>query len=153
MVSRDLPWELHKVYPSIDVQNIPRYPNHCSTEWRASFHKFYVDRALLVTHVMNYMKYASRLNLFHEDVLMKKIVSSLESSQRISLAHSCDLKSIPYSTKIIEEFLRHCRPATHNLQDTFQELKEALCREGFPVDDETIDEELKTKEEYHPPTA
>jgi hypothetical protein len=28
------------------------------------------------------------------------------------------------------------------LQDDFQELKHALCREGFPVDDETIDEEV-----------
>jgi hypothetical protein len=27
------------------------------------------------------------------------------------------------------------------LQDAFQELKHTLCREGFPIDDETIDEE------------
>jgi hypothetical protein len=27
------------------------------------------------------------------------------------------------------------------LQDTFQELKHTLCRKGFPIDDETIDEE------------
>jgi hypothetical protein len=39
------------------------------------------------------------------------------------------------------------------LQDTFQELKDTLYREGFPVDDETISEECKTEEEYHPPTA
>jgi hypothetical protein len=63
------------------------------------------------------------------------------------------LKSIWSSTKLIEEFLRHCRPATQNLQDTFQELKDALYREGFPVDDKTISEECKTEEEYHPPTA
>jgi hypothetical protein len=70
MASRDLPWEFHKVYPSIDVQNIPGYPNHFSTEWRESFPKFNGDPTLAVTHVMNYMKYASSLNVLHEDVLM-----------------------------------------------------------------------------------
>jgi hypothetical protein len=39
------------------------------------------------------------------------------------------------------------------LQDTFQELKDALYREGFPVDDETIVEECETKKEHHPPSA
>jgi hypothetical protein len=87
------------------------------------------------------MKYASSLNVLHEDVLMKIFVSSLEESQRKWLAHSCDPKNIPSSTKLIEEFLRHYRPTTQNLQDTFQELKDTLCREGFPVDDETIDED------------
>ena len=102
---------------------------------------------------MNYMKYASSLNVLHEDVLMNIFVSSLESSQRSCLAHSCDLKSIPSSTKLMEEFLRHSQPATQNLQYTFQDLNEDICREGFLMDDETIVEEWKTKEEYHPPTA
>jgi hypothetical protein len=87
------------------------------------------------------MKYASSLNVLHEDVLMKIFVSSLESSQKDWLAHSCDPKSIPSSTKLIEEFLRQYRPTTQSLQDAFQELKHTLCREGFPIDDETIDEE------------
>jgi hypothetical protein len=141
MASRDLPWAFHNVYPSFDVQNVPGYPNHCPTEWRASCPKFDGDPALAVTHVVNYMKYASSLNVLHEDVLMKIFVSSLESSQKDWLAHSCDPKSIPSSTKLIEEFLRQYRPSTQSLQDAFQELKNTLCREGFPIDDETIDEE------------
>jgi hypothetical protein len=87
------------------------------------------------------MKYASSLNVLHEDVLMKIFVSSLESSQKDWLAHSCDPKSIPYSTKLIEEFLRQYQPTTQSLQDSFQELKHTLCREGFPIDNETIYEE------------
>jgi hypothetical protein len=102
MASRDLPWEFHKVYPSFDVQDIPGYPNHCSPKWRESCPKFDGDPALAVTHVMNYMKYASSLNVLHEDVLMKIFVSSLESSQKDWLAHSCDPKSIPSSTNLIE---------------------------------------------------
>jgi hypothetical protein len=37
------------------------------------------------------------------------------------------------------------------LQDTFQELKDTLYKEGFLVDDKTISEECETEEEYHPP--
>ena len=91
---------------------------------------------------MNYMKCASRLNVLQEDVRMKICVSSLESIQRSWLAHLCNPKSIPSSTMFIESFLRHYQPATQILQDALEELKHALCREGFPVDDETIDEEV-----------
>jgi hypothetical protein len=69
------------VYPSLDVHNIPRYPNHCSADWRENFPKFNGDPALAVTHIMEYMKYASRLNVLYEDVLMKCFLSSLEKSQ------------------------------------------------------------------------
>jgi hypothetical protein len=78
MASQELPREFHKVYPSIYVKNIPRYPNHLPTKWRESCPKFNGDPTLAVTHVINYMKYASRLNVLHEDVLMKFFVSSLE---------------------------------------------------------------------------
>jgi hypothetical protein len=77
MASLDLPWAFHKVYPSIDVKNIPGYPNHFSMEWRESFPKFNGDPALAITHVVNYMKYVSRLNVLHEDVSMKSFVYSL----------------------------------------------------------------------------
>ena len=90
---------------------------------------------------MNYMKCASRLNVLQEDVRMKICVSSLESSQKDWFSHSCDSKSIPSSTKLIEEFLRQYRLAIQSLQDSFHDLKHTLCREGFPIDDETIDEE------------
>jgi hypothetical protein len=86
---------------SLDIQII------ALRKWRENFPKFDGDPALAVTHVMNYMKYASSLNMLHEDVLMNFFVSSLESSQKDWLAHSCDPKSIPSSTKLIEEFLRH----------------------------------------------
>jgi hypothetical protein len=127
MASCDLPWEFHNVYPSLDVQNVPGYPNHCPIEWRELFPKFDGDPALTVTHVVNYMKYASSLNVLHEDVLTKIFVSSLESSQKDWIAHSCDPKSIPSSTNLIEEFLRKYQPTTQSLQDAFQELKHTLC--------------------------
>jgi hypothetical protein len=138
MASWDLPWEFHKVYPSFDVEDIPGYPNHFPMEWQANCPKFDNDVALTVTHVMNYMKYSSSLNVLHEDVLMKIFVSSMESSQRDWLAYSCDPKSIPSSTNLIEEFLKKYQSTTQSFQHSFQELKHTLCREGFLIDDETI---------------
>jgi hypothetical protein len=84
-------------------------------------------------------------------LLVLLIIWLLESSQRKWLAHSCDLKSIWSSTKCVEEFLRYWGPATQDLQATFQEIKDALQREGFPIDGETTVEECEIEEEYHPP--
>jgi hypothetical protein len=117
MASWDSPYAFHKVYPSFDFHDIPGYPNHCSMEWRTSCPKFNGDPALAVTHVVNYMNYASILvvlheDVIHEDVLMNIFVTSLELSQRNFLARSCKPKRIPSYTKIIEEFLRQYRLAT-----------------------------------------
>jgi hypothetical protein len=102
MASRDLPWEFHKVYPSFDVQDILDIQIISPTEWRESCPKFNGDPTLAVTHVVNYMKYASSLDVLHEDVLMNIFVSSLESSQRNFLAHSCNPRAsllLPSSLK------------------------------------------------------
>jgi hypothetical protein len=101
------PCAFHKFYPSFYVQDTPGCPNHCSLEWRTSFPKFNGDPALAITHVINYMKYASSLDVLdedvmHGDVIMNIFVSSLELSQRNFLARSCKPKSIPSSTKIVE---------------------------------------------------
>jgi hypothetical protein len=82
MASQDLPWPFHKVYPSIDIQNIPGYPNYFSMEWRTCCPKLNSDPTLVVTHVVNYMRYASSINVLHEDVLMKIFVSSLEKKSK-----------------------------------------------------------------------
>jgi hypothetical protein len=83
MASRDLPWAFHKVYPSLDVQNIPGYPNLFPAGWRENCPKFDGDPTLAVTHVVNYMRYASSINVMHEDVLMNFfcIFSGLESKE------------------------------------------------------------------------
>jgi hypothetical protein len=108
MDPHDLPRDFHKVYPFFGIQNIPRYPNQDFGEWRESFPKFNGDPNLEITHVLKYMTYDSRLNVLHEYVLIKIFVSSLESSQRSWLAYTCDPKNIPYSTNLIEDFLRNC---------------------------------------------
>jgi hypothetical protein len=88
------------------------------------------------------MKYYSSLDVLHEDVLINIFVSSLESSQRNLFAHSCNLNRIPSSIKLIQKFLEQYWPTTQNLQDDFQELKDFLSREGFPVheDEENLEE-------------
>jgi hypothetical protein len=81
---------------SLDTRNL--FP----AGWRENFPKFDGDPTLAITHVVNYMRYASSINVMHEDVLMKIFVSSLDLSQRKWLADSCDPKSIWSSTNLVE---------------------------------------------------
>jgi hypothetical protein len=112
VASQDLPWDFLKVYPSIEVQNTFGYPNHSHIECRENFHKFDGDPTLAVTHVVNYMMYASGINVLHEYVLTKICVYYMESSQRKWIADSCDPKSIWSSTNLVEEFIRCWGPTT-----------------------------------------
>jgi hypothetical protein len=66
------------VYPYFDFQSVLGYLNYFSLEWRVSFPKFDGDPSLAVTHVVEYMKYSSRLNVLHEYVLIIFFVYSLE---------------------------------------------------------------------------
>jgi hypothetical protein len=82
------------------------------------------------------------------------IVCSISRVETKEVAHTfMQSRSIPSSTRLIEQFLRCWGPTTQNLQDTFQELKDALYREGFPVDDETIVKECEIEKQHHPPSA
>jgi hypothetical protein len=116
MASRDLPWEFHKVYPSLDVQNIPGYPNHFSIEWRENFPKFNGDPALAVTHVMNYMKYASSLNVLHEDVLMK-----------ILYLHWNQVKGVGLHTHVIQEVSHLLQISLNNFSGIIGQLPR-ICK-------------------------
>jgi hypothetical protein len=97
------------------------------------------------------MKYVSALNVLHDDIIICFFVASLELRQKKWLTHSCNLRSILSSTRLIEKFLKCWGPATQNLQDTFQALKDSLYRYGFPVDDETVVKECETEKEHRPP--
>jgi hypothetical protein len=77
---------------------------------------------------MNYMKYAMRLNMLHEDVLMKIFVSSLESSkkdflrthviQRVSLLLQRSLKNF---SGIIGQLVKVCNMLSKRSNTLFVE--------------------------------
>jgi hypothetical protein len=77
------PWELHEMFPSLDINNIPGYPNHFSPDWLDDCPKFDGDPSSAITHVVKFLKYASKINVIHEDVLIRLFLVSLEARKII----------------------------------------------------------------------
>jgi hypothetical protein len=59
---------------------------------------------------------------------------SLGNEQRDWIKHSYKPKSISSLTILIKEFLKHWGPEAQSLEDTIQDLEDALSREGFDLD-------------------
>jgi hypothetical protein len=63
------PWSLQNVFPSLDIEDVPRYPNHCFLGWGKIFPKFDGDSSLAITNVVNLLKYSLDIDVTHQDVL------------------------------------------------------------------------------------
>jgi hypothetical protein len=59
------------MYPSIDFENLPRYPNKVNVKWSENYPKYKGDRSLVVTHVVKFLKYIWVVKVVHEDILIK----------------------------------------------------------------------------------
>jgi hypothetical protein len=96
------PWELHAMFPSLDFNNFPGYPNHFCPNWLDDCPKFDGDPSSTITHVVKFLKYASKINVVHEDVLIRFFLVSLEARQNNWVKKSLSPKSIPSLTVFIE---------------------------------------------------
>jgi hypothetical protein len=76
-------------------------------EWVEDLPKFDGDPLFSISHVVNFLKYASKINVMHEDVLMRLLAYSLEGKQRDWVIHSCSPRSISSIVDFIEIFLKH----------------------------------------------
>jgi hypothetical protein len=75
-------WSLHRMFPSLDIKDILRYPNHFSPYWGNNCPKFDGDPSLAITHVVNFLKYVLDIDVTHKDVLMILFILSLETRQK-----------------------------------------------------------------------
>lgn len=71
-------WEFHEQYDTLDVEKIRGYPNHLSLEWLEHLPKFGSDA---INHVVTFLRYTSKINVIHDDALIKLFVYSLERDQ------------------------------------------------------------------------
>jgi hypothetical protein len=133
------PWELHEMFPSLDINNVPGYPNHFSSDWGNDCPKLDGDLSSAITHVVKFLKYTSKINVIHKDVLIRLFLISLEARQKNWVKHSCSPKSISSLAVFIEEFLKWWGPIFQRYEDTFQDLTTVLREEGFfykPIQDD-----------------
>jgi hypothetical protein len=76
------PWELHEIFPSLDIKNFLGYPNHFSLDWGGNCPKFDGSPSLVVTHVVKFLKYVSNIDMMHQDVIIRLFFLSLETRQK-----------------------------------------------------------------------
>jgi len=62
--------------------------------------------SLAITHIVKFLKYASKINVIHEDTLIRLFLVSLEAGQKSWVKNCCSPKSISSLTFLIDEFLR-----------------------------------------------
>jgi hypothetical protein len=100
------PWVLHEMFPSLAIKNVFGYPNHFSPDLGDNCPKFDGSPSLVVTHVVNFLKYVSEINVTYQDVLIRLLLLSLETRQKNWVKHTLNPKSISSLTIFIEEFLK-----------------------------------------------
>jgi len=96
------PWELHEMFPSLDIMNILGYPNHISSDWLDDWLRFDGDPYLAITHVLKFLKYNLEINVIHEHVLIRLFLLSLEARQKNWVKHPYSPKSISSIAVFIE---------------------------------------------------
>ena len=75
------PWSLHEMFPSLDIKDIPGYPNNFSLYSRYNCQNFDRSPSLIVTHVVNLFKYTSEIDAMHQYVLIRLFFLSLDIRQ------------------------------------------------------------------------
>jgi len=63
-------WELHEMYPPLDIEDILGYPNKLPPKWGNNILKFDGDALSSIPHVSSFVKYVSNFNERHDDLLI-----------------------------------------------------------------------------------
>jgi hypothetical protein len=82
------------MFPCLDIEHVPGYPNHFSQGWGKNCPKFDGDPSLAIYHVVNLLKYVSEIDVTHQDVLIRLFFLSLETRQKDWVEHTLHPKSI-----------------------------------------------------------
>jgi hypothetical protein len=76
------PWELHEMYPPLDIKDTLGYPDKLPPKWEKNIPKFDGDPLSAIPHVSSFVKHVSELNERNEDVLIRLFLLSLETKQK-----------------------------------------------------------------------
>jgi hypothetical protein len=79
--------------------------------------KFDGDIHFATQHVTSFLDFVSRLNVMHEDVLIRLFVYSLEGDPRTWIKSCCRPKEISSLTGLIQVFLKNWDPTYEEDQD------------------------------------
>ena len=89
---------------------------------------------LLITHIVEFLKYISDIELGGEVVLVKLFILSLPSFLQDWFNICCEDRGISSSVDLISRFIEFVKPQCQTYEDALQNLTVALEDEGFTTE-------------------
>jgi hypothetical protein len=123
------PWE--QVYLTIDFKSFQGYPHYFDAKWLNNSPRF---RGLPITHIVEFLKYISEIELEGEDVLVKLFILSLPSFLQDWFKGCCEDRGISSFVDLISRFIEFVKPQCQTYEDALQNLTVALEDEGFTTE-------------------
>jgi hypothetical protein len=99
------PWE--KMYPTIDFKSLQGYLDYFEEKWLKNSPRF---RGFPITHIVEFLKYISEIQLGGEDVLVKIFILSLPSFLQDWFKSFCEDRGISSFVDLISRFIEFLKP-------------------------------------------
>jgi hypothetical protein len=99
------PWE--QVYSTIDCRSFQGYPSYFDTKWSSNPPRF---GGLPITHIVEFLKYISEIELGGEHVLVKLFILSLPSFLQDWFRGCCKDRGISSFVHLISRFIDFVKP-------------------------------------------
>jgi len=142
-----------RVFPALDFDNIHEYPNRYVRDDQSP--KFHGSRDEAARHVKSFIEYASKLNIKHEDLLMKSFHDSLQDRAKSWVTIYAKRKSFSSLSSFISSFRMNWDPTFDHEGDPFT-FEDDHSNEDYlmPLDDqntslEPSEESMQEKTESH----
>jgi hypothetical protein len=123
------PWE--QVYPTINFKSFQGYPHYLDTKWLNNSPRF---GGLPISHIVEFLKYISEIELGGEDVLVKLFILSLPSFLQDWFKSCCEDRGISSFVDLISRFIEFVKPQCLTYEDALKNLAVALENEGFTTE-------------------
>jgi hypothetical protein len=83
------------------------YPNEFPLEWNENVSNFDGEYSQAIINIVSLLKYVSKLNVMHEDVLIKIFLVSLEGDQKIWVKNCSDPRTISSFPCFVKLLFKH----------------------------------------------
>jgi hypothetical protein len=123
------PWE--QAYLTIDFKSFQRYSHYFDANWSNNSPRF---EGLPITHIIEFLKYISLIELEGEDVLVELFILSLPSFLQDWFKGCCEDRGISSFVDLISRFIEFMKPQCQTYEDALQNIEITLEEEGFTTE-------------------
>jgi hypothetical protein len=102
------------------------YPHEILTKWRKNLSKFDGIESHAIQHIVSFLEYVLKVDVTHEDILIKLFVFSLEIKERIWVSYCSGPKRISFYADLFKVFFKHWGSHLQKFEDVFEDYITAL---------------------------